>query len=462
MKKRIVLAICAIALWLGVNAQTLQEDIIERMPESWPIDEELFNQYLPVENSWWKVFGDSLLDSLIDLAMQQNLDVEEALSRIEQARLGVVIQQGNLLPSIGVNGGWSRQQTSGNTGSNAQWSGQYNLNAQMSWEIDLFGGIRQQIKAKQGIYRASEEEYRGVMVSLCAQVATTYFNLRQYQQEREVLEHNCESQLAVVRLTEARYTSGLASRLDVAQAQQVYYTTLAQLPNMKANIEHTMNQLAVLLGQYPQDVVNGLEKPMPLPDYIEPVQVGIPAGLLLRRPDIRQAERQVETQAALLGAAKREWFPQFFLNGSIGYASTELNRLVRAGSVEWEIAPSMSWTLFNGGQRYYTVQQSRAQLDQTIVAFNRTVLQAMQEVTDAMSTYTHSIEQMVATRQAFNYSQQALTLSLDLYKQGLTTFQSVLDAQRSLLSSEESLVQAGGYSLITLVQMYQALGGGWR
>ena len=462
MKKRIVLAICAIALWWGVNAQTLQEDIIERMPESWPIDEELFNQYLPVENSWWKVFGDSLLDSLIDLAMQQNLDVEEALSRIEQARLGVVIQQGNLLPSIGVNGGWSRQQTSGNTGSNAQWSGQYNLNAQMSWEIDLFGGIRQQIKAKQGIYRASEEEYRGVMVSLCAQVATTYFNLRQYQQEREVLEHNCESQLAVVRLTEARYTSGLASRLDVAQAQQVYYTTLAQLPNMKANIEHTMNQLAVLLGQYPQDVVNSLEKPMPLPDYIEPVQVGIPAGLLLRRPDIRQAERQVETQAALLGAAKREWFPQFFLNGSIGYASTELNRLVRAGSVEWEIAPSMSWTLFNGGQRYYTVQQSRAQLDQTIVAFNRTVLQAMQEVTDAMSTYTHSIEQMVATRQAFNYSQQVLTLSLDLYKQGLTTFQSVLDAQRSLLSSEESLVQAGGYSLITLVQMYQALGGGWR
>ena len=462
MKKRIVLAICAIALWLGVNAQTLQEDIIERMPKSWPIDEELFNQYLPVENSWWKVFGDSLLDSLIDLAMQQNLDVEEALSRIEQARLGVVIQQGNLLPSIGVNGGWSRQQTSGNTGSNAQWSGQYNLNAQMSWEIDLFGGIRQQIKAKQGIYRASEEEYRGVMVSLCAQVATTYFNLRQYQQEREVLEHNCESQLAVVRLTEARYTSGLASRLDVAQAQQVYYTTLAQLPNMKANIEHAMNQLAVLLGQYPHDVVNGLERPMPLPDYIEPVQVGIPAGLLLRRPDIRQAERQVETQAALLGAAKREWFPQFFLNGSIGYASTELNRLVRAGSVEWEIAPSMSWTLFNGGQRYYTVQQSRAQLDQTIVAFNRTVLQAMQEVTDAMSTYTHSIEQMVATRQAFNYSQQALTLSLDLYKQGLTTFQSVLDAQRSLLSSEESLVQAGGYSLITLVQMYQALGGGWR
>ena len=201
---------------------------------------------------------------------------------------------------------------------------------------------------------------------------------------------------------------------------------------------------------------------MPLPNYIEPVQVGIPAGLLLRRPDIRQAEKQVEAQAALLGAAKREWFPQFFLKGSIGYASTDLNRLIRSGSVEWEIAPSMSWTLFNGGQRYYTIEQNRTQLDQTIISFNRTVLQAMQEVTNAMSTYTHSIEQIVANRQALNYSQQALSLSLDLYKQGLTTFQSVLDAQRSLLSSEESLVQARGYSLTTLVQMYQALGGGWR
>ncbi|MBR5804348.1 MAG: TolC family protein [Bacteroidaceae bacterium] len=463
MKKKIVSVVCAISIWLGVGAQTLQDNDTEGMPESWSTNEEdLFDQTLPVEDGWWKVFGDGQLDSLISLAMQQNLDVDEALSRIEQARFGVAIQQGNLLPSIGVNGGWARQQSSGNTGGSTQWSGQYNLKAQMSWELDLFGNIRQRIKAQEGLYQVSEEEFRGVMVSLCAQVATTYFNLRQYQQEREVLEHNCESQLAVLRLTEARYSSGLASRLDVAQAQQVYYGTLSQLPAMKANISHTMNQLAVLLGQYPQDVVIGLESPMPLPNYIEPVQVGIPAGLLLRRPDIRQAEKQVEAQAALLGAAKREWFPQFFLNGSIGYASTDLNRLIRSGSVEWEIAPSMSWTLFNGGQRYYTIKQNRTQLDQTIISFNRTVLQAMQEVTNAMSTYAHSIEQIVANRQAFNYSQQALSLSLDLYKQGLTTFQSVLDAQRSLLSSEESLVQARGYSLTTLVQMYQALGGGWR
>lgn len=460
MKKRIVLGLCAAALCGAIGAQVPQGLAGEPMPDEWAVDEGIFDQTLPAEDGWWRGFGDGTLDSLVSLAMQQNLDVETALLRIEQARAGMLIQQGGLMPSIGIGGGWTRQQTSGNTGSEASWSGQYSLNASMTWELDLFGRIRKQVGAQRELYRASEEEYRGVMVSLCAEVALAYFNLRQYQMEREVLEHNCESQLAVVRLTEARYSSGLASRLDVAQAQQVYYGTLAQLPAMKANIVHTMNRLAVLLGQYPQDVVEGLEAPAPLPDYIEPVQVGVPAGLLLCRPDIRQAERQVNAQAALLGAARREWFPRFFLNGSIGYASTEVKHLLKAGSVAWEIAPSMSWTLFNGGQRYHTVEQNRAQLDEAIASFNATVLQAMQEATDAMATYSHSIEQIVATRQAFNYSQQALTLSLDLYKQGLTTFQSVLDAQRSLLSSEESLVQARGASLASLVRLYKALGGG--
>lgn len=462
MKKSIVSGWCIVGFCLGMYAQDLQPEDGEGMPQRWPADGELFDQTLPVEDGWWKRFGDYQLDSLISLAMQHNLDVDEALARIEQARLGVLITQGNYLPSIAIGGGWTRQQSSGNIGGSAQWNGQYNLKGQMTWELDISGRIRQQVKAEQGMYRASEEEYRGVMVSLCAQVAIAYFNLRQFQQEQEVLEHNCESQLAVLKLTEARYASGLASRLDVAQAKQVYYSTLAQLPSMKARVTNMMNTLAVLMGQYPQNLIQGLEAPVELPDYIEPVQVGIPAGLIRRRPDVRQAERQIEVQAAQLGAAKREWLPQFFLNGSIGYASTELKRLVRSGSVEWEIAPSMSWTLFNGGQRYHSVQQSRVQLDLAITAFNQTVLQAMQEVSNTMAAYSYSIEQIVANRQALNHSRQMLTLSLDLYKQGLTTFQSVLDAQRSLLSAEETLVQARGASLTTLVQMYQALGGGWQ
>lgn len=470
MTKKMILALWTASLTLGGWAQTVPARIDGRlpqlatdlMPERWSGADSQLLQTLPVEDAWWMDFGDATLDSLIRLAMQQNLSVETAISRMEQAKANLNIEQGAFLPSIGVSGGWTRQQTSGNTGSDRSWSGQYSLQANMSWELDLFGSIRQRVKAQSEQFHATEEEYRGVMVSLCAQVATAYFQLRQYQQEQEVLRHNCESQLAVVRLTEARNRSGLASKLDVAQAQQVYYGTLAQLPAMEANIVSVMNQLSVLLGQFPQDVVDGLSEPAPLPDHMEVVGIDIPASLLRRRPDIRQAERQVQAQAALLGAAKRDWLPRFFLDGSIGYASSELSRLPRAGSMAWEIAPSMSWTLFNGGQRMNTIRLNRAQLDEVVTQYNLTVLQAMQEAASAMSTYTNSIRQIVSTRQAFVQSQTVLALSLDLYKQGLSTFQTVLDAQRSLLGYEESLVQAQAHSLITLVQLYQALGGGWE
>ena len=418
--------------------------LVQTLPDAWAEESDLLVQTLPVEDGWWLVFGDEGLDSLIRLAMQQNLSVEVALSRMEQARRNFLIEQGNLLPSVGIGGGWTRQQSSGNTGGAASWSGQYSLSASMQWELDLFGGIRSRVKAQRELFRASEEEYRGVMVSLCAEVASVYFQLRQYQQELEVLTHNAESQLGVVRLTEARNRSGLASKLDVAQARQVYYGTLAQLPGVEASVVAAMNRLAVLLGQYPQDVMAGLEHAEPLPEYVEPVGIGVPAALLRRRPDVRQAERQVDAQASLLGASKKEWLPRFFLDGNIGFASAEIGKLPRAGSLTWEVSPSMSWTVFNGGQRMNTVALNRAQLDQAIAAYNL------------------SVKQIVAVRQAFEQSRTALSLSLDLYKQGLTTFQSVLDAQRTLLSSEESLVQARGGSLLSLVKMYKALGGGWE
>lgn len=216
-----------------------------------------------------------------------------------------------------------------------------------------------------------------------------------------------------------------------------------------------------MLGLYPQDVTAALETGKPLPDYIEPVGVGLPGQLLLRRPDVRVAERQVNAQAALLGASKTDWLPSFFLNGSFGYASHDMKDFTRRSSMTWSIAPSMSWTIFNGGQRANNVRLQRAQLDETINQFNTTVLTAVQEVDNAMSSYKNSIKQIVACREMLNQGKEAFKLSLDLYKQGLSPFQNVLDAQRSLLSYENSLVQAQGYSLLCLIQMYQALGGGW-
>ena len=433
------------------------------LPDRWQEKDMLFQQVLPVDDQWWKVFEDTTLDSLINLAMEQNPSVLMAINRIDQAKAQWRISQSEFYPSLTFNGGWTRQQTSGNlgTGSPQAWTGYYSASVQMSWQLDVFGVIRQKAKAQKELYAASKEEYNATMVSLCAEVASAYFNLREVQQELDVLRRNAVSQEAVVKITESRYKTGLVSKLDVAQAKSVYYSTLASIPTTEANVIQYLNTLAVLLGLYPQDVTDALSDTKPLPDYMEPVGVGVPGELLLRRPDVRGAERQVNAQAALLGASKRDWLPEFFLNGSFGYASDDLKDVGKKGSMTWSIAPSMTWNLFNGGRNLQEERLQRAQLDESINQFNQTVLTAVQEVDNAMSAYKNSIKQIVACKEMLYQGKEAFDLSLDLYKQGLTPFQNVLDAQRSMLTYENTLVKAKGYSLVCLVQMYQALGGGW-
>ena len=452
-----------LCLPLAMNAQEVGKYLERPLPDGWQEKDILFQQVLPVDDQWWKVFEDTTLDSLIHLAMEQNPSVLMAINRIDQAKAQWRISQSDFYPSLTFNGGWTRQQTSGNlgTGSPQAWTGYYSASVQMSWQLDVFGVIREKAKAQKELYAASKEEYNATMVSLCAEVASAYFNLREVQLELDVLRRNAVSQEAVVKITESRYKTGLVSKLDVAQAKSVYYSTLASIPTTEANVIQYLNTLAVLLGLYPQDVTDALSDTKPLPDYMEPVGVGVPGELLLRRPDVRGAERQVNAQAALLGASKRDWLPEFFLNGSFGYASDDLKDVGKKGSMTWSIAPSMTWNLFNGGRNLQEERLQRAQLDESINQFNQTVLTAVQEVDNAMSAYKNSIKQILACREMLYQGKEAFNLSLDLYKQGLTPFQNVLDAQRSLLTYENTLVKAKGYSLVCLVQMYQALGGGW-
>ncbi|MBQ8770331.1 MAG: TolC family protein, partial [Bacteroides sp.] len=318
--------LCLLLGACAVKAQQVDRYLERPLPDGWQEKDTLFQQVLPVDDQWWKVFEDATLDSLIHLAMEQNPSVLMAINRIDQAKAQWRISQSELYPSLSFNGGWERQQTSGNLGNGTPqtWTGYYSASVQMSWQLDVFGIIRQKAKAKKELYAASKEEYNATMVSLCAEVASAYFNLREMQQEVDVLRRNAASQEAVVAITETRYKTGLVSKLDVAQAKSVYYSTLASIPIAEASVIQYLNTLAVLLGLYPQDVTEALSASRPLPDYMEPVGVGVPGELLLRRPDVRAAERQVNAQAALLGASKRDWLPSFFLNGSFGYASHDV------------------------------------------------------------------------------------------------------------------------------------------
>lgn len=441
-------------------AQKTERYLNAPLPQTW---EGEFQQVLPVDDQWWKAFQDPMLDSLIAVAVDKSYSVLIAVDRMNAAKANLRMERGNYFPTIGANAGWTRQQSSGTTSDLPQSTQRYyDASLNMSWEIDLFGSIRQRVKAQKETFAASKEEYIAVMVSLSAQVASAYINLRELQQELEVVQQNCISQEVVLKMTEVRYNTGLVSKLDVAQAKSVYFSTKATIPQLEASINQSITTLAVLLGTYPQEVRPTLERVGMLPDYMEPIGVGLPADLLLRRPDIRSAERTVNAQAASLGASKSDWLPKVFLKGSIGYAARDFKDLTHHRSLTYEIAPAISWTLFSGGQLLNATHLARTQLEESINQFNQTVLTAVQETDNAMNAYRNSIKQIVALREVCNQGRETLALSLDLYKQGLSPFQNVLDAQRSLLTYENQLVQARGNSLLQLIAMYQALGGGWN
>lgn len=443
--------------------QTANRYLKSPLPTEWEESGEVFQQVLPVDDHWWKSFQDTKLDSLIALAVDRNYSVAMAIDRIAAARANLWIERSSYFPTIGLNAGWTRQETSGNTSTIPQTTEHYyNATLSMSWEADIFGSIRKRVKAQKENFAASKEEYTGVMISMAAEVASAYINLRELQQELTVVKKNCSSQEEVLKITEVRYNTGLVAKLDVAQAKSVLYSTKASIPQIEAGINQYITTLAVLLGMYPQQIRPVLEPIGKLPDYMEPIGVGMPVDLLLRRPDVRSAERSVNAQAALLGASKADWLPKVFLKGSFGYAASDFKDLARSKSMTYEIAPSLSWTLFNGGQLVNATKLAKAQLDESINQFNQTVLSAVQETDNAMNSYRNSIKQIVALREVRNQGLETFKLSLELYKQGLSPFQNVLDAQRSLLTYENQLVQAQGSSLLQLIALYKALGGGWR
>lgn len=462
----LILCLCPAAM-----AQKSNRYLEKPLPQGWgsdtshaiPGDDNIFSgQIQPVDDQWWKAFGDAMLDSLITAASTQNYSVLTAMDRMDMAKANLRIERGNFFPSISLDGGWARQQSSGNVSTLPQSiSSAYSAGLNASWELDVFGSIRQRVKAQRENFAASKEEYTSVMISLCAQIASAYIGLRELQQELKVVTNNCSTQETVLKITEAQYQAGLVSKLDVAQAKSVYYSTKASIPQLQAGINQYITSLAILLGTYPQQIRPVLEPTGKMPDYMEPVGIGIPADLLLRRPDIRQAERQVNAQAALLGASKSDWLPQVFLKGSVGYSSRDLSNLTKRNSMTFEIAPSISWTLFNGTKLVNATRLARAQLDESIHQFNQTVLTAVQETDNAMNSYRNSIQQIVAMREVCYQGEETLKLSLELYKQGLSPFQNVLDALRSLLSYENQLVQAQGSSLQNLIALYKALGGGY-
>jgi NodT family efflux transporter outer membrane factor (OMF) lipoprotein len=414
--------------------------------------------------TWWTVFDEPLLSSLVEKAAAANLDLKLAEARIRQARAAQRVVGGGLGPTLDTSGDYRRSRTGATTGAGRSASvtgDDYQTGFDAGWEIDIFGGRRRNLEAAAADLQAAEDSRRDVLVSLMAEVARSYIQLRGYQQQIAITRKNLKAQQHSAQLTRERFTGGFVSGLDVANAEALTATTAAQLPLLESSARQTIYSLSVLVGEAPAALDARLTPAGSIPGAPPAVPLGIPSDLLRRRPDIRMAEARIHAATARIGVAAAELFPKFTIAGSIGYQSTDFGSLFEGASRFWSFGPSAVWHLFASGSLRAGVDEQKALQEQAIITYRLTVLSALQEVENALvaSTTEQAHRQSLVTAVAAN--RKAVGLAEQLYTEGLTDFINVLQAQQALYSTENALVQSTAAVSTDLVALYKALGGGW-
>ncbi len=460
--QQISLSLAALA-FMAFPSHAQERFDADDMPSRWAYTTD-FDQTVPTDDTWWRSFGDAMLDSLIAIGIDRNYDIAMAARRIEIARQGVRRAQAAYYPSVTANAGWTRARSSGAVVSpeiDASTSSYFGLGIDMNWEIDLFGKITARTRQEKASFKASRAQYAAMTVSITSKIASTYMRLRTLQGEKAVLQEHISSQKRVVEITEARFEAGISSMLDVAQAKTTYLSTEASLTTLNTDIATAINTIGVLTGMFPEQIHAMLDTPRELPDFHQIVAVGVPMELLRRRPDVVEAEYALAADAAALGIAKKDFLPTLSIAGSIGTQAHDAGDLFSDRSFAYSIAPTLSWTVFDGMARKAAVVSAREQMQVGIDNYNLTLLTAVQEVDNAMSQYVNSLHYIDLIEQVVEQAQKSFELSIDLYKKGLSSFINVSDAQIARLQYADELVSARGAALSALINLYQALGGGW-
>jgi NodT family efflux transporter outer membrane factor (OMF) lipoprotein len=426
---------------------------------------------------WWTVFDDAVLNSLIEMAYRQNLSLQLAGIRILEARAQLGVAVGGLFPqSQKITGAHTYNQTSqnaANTAGSAQLIYQtYNVGITAAWELDLWGKYRRGIESADAALIATVASYDDALVSLTGDVASTYILVRIYQERLQVARENVEIQKSSLQLTDARFRYGAVTELDVQQARTLLYSTESQIPTLEIGLRQAQNALSILLGVPPRDLQDLLGGTNPIPNVAAEVVIGIPAELLLRRPDVRYAELQAATQCAQIGVAKADLFPKISLSGSFGFLSSD-STLTRTGKssladlFSWKsftmtTGPTIEWPILNYGRITNNVRIQDARFQQDLVTYQKTVLTAAREAEDAMVAFLRAQDQVAALTQSVQAAKRAVDLSLIQYREGAVDFTRVLNAQQSLVQQQDLLVQSRGAIPTNLIALYKALGGGWQ
>lgn len=455
---------CIFFVGFIISRSEEKDYLLSPLPETWQLEQQNF-QTLPCNDVWWNSFNDPVLTELINKAVANNYNVASALKRIGMASKEIGMAKSDYYPTIGVSGGWTKEQESGRlykTPTTGLRSSYFSIGASMNWEIDVFGRVYSNVKEKKAAYNVARADYDAVMVSLCASVATAYMELRTYEEELAVAKQHIESQKEVCKITEARFNADLGNMLDVTQAKVVLYETESTLPTIEANIRTMKNSLALLVGEYPGAIDALLESETGLPVYKQTVDLGLPAELLRRRPDIVEAEMELAEYAAAIGVAKKDFLPTLSFSGAIGTSSHSGGGLFNKNSLTYSIAPQLSWTVFEGLSRNYALSEARLQMESAIDQYNLAVQTAIEEVDNALISYAALLNAIELQTRVVAESKKSMELSFELYRSGLTIFTNVVDGQISWLTNQNTLVEMQGEALSALVNIYKSLGGGWQ
>lgn len=459
--KRLIVTLAVISVAAGaprLRAQTPEPAV--PLPAEWTYEPQV-TANADADRRWWENFGDPQLTALIDQGMENSLDLRQAMRRIEMSRNAWRAAQSGWYPQLGLSAGWNRDRSSGDTsplGKPATMS-YFSLGLNFNWEIDVFGRVAAQSKAGKAAYRATKAEYDAAMVSLAANIATAYMNLLLAEGQIQVAEQQIETQTKIHSITETRHECGLVSKLDVAQSLTVLYSTQATLPSLRQQKTAALNSLAMLVGCYPEKLAYLLDKPAKLPNPFVMTDIGVPADLLRRRPDILQAEMLVAEYAAQVGVAKKDFLPTLSLTGSIGTQAHDLHDMFTDKSFTYSIAPQLSWTIFEGLARKYRVAEAREQMQLGIDSYSQTVMNAVIETDDALQTYRSDLERIDLIRKVNEQARESLDLSVDRYKRGLAPFTDVMNSLVSLLEYQNTLLQTRASALNSAIRIYQCTAG---
>jgi NodT family efflux transporter outer membrane factor (OMF) lipoprotein len=430
---------------------------------------------------WWTTFNDPTLDDLIDRAVVSNLDLRLATARLREARALRGVVGADLLPNVNVGGSYTRSRTSenafdfdqaaagpgspgfGNLSAPGEDHDLYQAGFDANWELDVFGGVRRSIEAADADIGAAAEDRRDALVTLLAEVARNYVELRGFQRRLEISLANLKTQQDTLDLTKARFQAELISELDVTRADAQVATTASQIPSLEAQRNQAAHRLAVLLGQQPAALLGELlsRDKASIPTGPDDVPPGLPSDLLRRRPDVRRAERELASATAQVGVATADLFPRFSLTGSLGLQSEEFRDLGNFDSRFYNIGPSVSWPVFDAGRIRSNIKVQDARQEQARVRYEQSVLTALEDVENALVGHGREQERNKSLTRAVDANRRSVEMATQLYDRGLTDFLDVLEAQRALFLSEDALVQSDRTISTNLIALYKALGGGW-